>query len=78
MAGCLNACTLYSGAAPGAPQYYPQGWGENYQQWQDPGSQVPSKCILFSISNYLVYVNVKKCLNAYTFFLNLSTSASYF
>ncbi|XP_011610756.1 far upstream element-binding protein 2 isoform X1 [Takifugu rubripes] len=31
------------GAAPGAPQYYPQGWGENYQQWQDPGSQVPNK-----------------------------------
>uniref|UniRef100_H3D983 KH-type splicing regulatory protein n=1 Tax=Tetraodon nigroviridis TaxID=99883 RepID=H3D983_TETNG len=31
------------GAAPGAPQYYPQGWGENYQQWQDPGAQVPNK-----------------------------------
>lgn len=57
MTGCLNACTLHSGAAPGAPQYYPQGWGENYQQWQDPGSQVPSKGILFSISDYFIYIN---------------------
>lgn len=51
-----GACPLHSGAAPGAPQYYPQGWGENYQQWQDPGSQVPSKCIP-AFHFYLVYIN---------------------
>uniref|UniRef100_A0A8C2ZI74 KH-type splicing regulatory protein n=1 Tax=Cyclopterus lumpus TaxID=8103 RepID=A0A8C2ZI74_CYCLU len=37
---------LCSGASPGGPQYCPQGWGGNYQQWQAPGPQDPSKSLL--------------------------------
>ncbi|XP_070831467.1 far upstream element-binding protein 2 isoform X1 [Chaetodon trifascialis] len=31
------------GAAPGGPQFCPQGWGNTYQQWQAPGPHDPSK-----------------------------------
>ncbi|XP_031720744.1 far upstream element-binding protein 2 [Anarrhichthys ocellatus] len=31
------------GGSPGGPQYCPQGWGGNYQQWQAPGPHDPSK-----------------------------------
>nr|XP_057921221.1 far upstream element-binding protein 2 [Doryrhamphus excisus]XP_057921222.1 far upstream element-binding protein 2 [Doryrhamphus excisus] len=31
------------GGAPSGPQYHPQGWGNNYQQWQAPGPHDPNK-----------------------------------